>query len=252
MLDPSHQQRAYRLRFEWGMAGAETVARDSDIAIVVDVLSFTTTLSVALDAGTVVLPYGWNDESAALYARDHDAVLAAGRTNARPGDITLSARSIRDASLISRLVLPSPNGSAISHHLASTASTVLASSLRNASAVACWINDNHDAESTTIAVIAAGEQWLGGTLRPAIEDLWGAGAVLSHLHRSGWTDLSPEAEVARHSYEQAAGDILGQLRACASGRELIGKGFPDDVVIAAELDQSRSVPILRERQFILA
>ena len=252
MLDPSHEQHAYRLRFEWGMAGAKAVARDSDIAIVVDVLSFTTTLSVALDAGTVVLPYRWNDESAALYAREHGAVLAASRTPAKPGDITLSARSIRDAPRISRLVLPSPNGSAISHHLATTTSTVLASSLRNASTVASWINDNHDTEATTVAVIAAGEQWPDRTLRPAIEDLWGAGAVISHLHRTGWTDLSPEAEVARHSYERVSGNILEQLRACASGRELIGKGFPDDVVIAAELDQSQSVPNLRERQFIPA
>ena len=117
---------------------------------------------------------------------------------------------------------------------------------------ASWINDSHDAEATTVAMIAAGEQWPDGTLRPAIEDLWGAGAVLLHLHRNGWTDLSPEAEVARHSYEQVTGDMLAQLRACASGRELIGKGFPDDVEIAAELDQSQSVPILRERQFILA
>jgi 2-phosphosulfolactate phosphatase len=228
------------------------VARDSDIAIVVDILSFTTTLSVALDAGTVVLPYRWNDESAALYAREHDAVLAVNRASTNPGGISLSARSIRHASPISWLVLPSPNGSAISHHLASTASTVLGASLRNASAVARWITDNHDAAATTVAVIAAGERWPDRTLRLAIEDLWGAGAVLSHLYHSGWTDVSPEAEVARHSYERVAGGILEQLCACASGRELIGKGFPDDVEIAAELDQSQSVPILREHQFIRA
>lgn len=226
------------------------MVRNSDIAIVVDVLSFTTTLSVALDGGTAVLPYQWNDESAVFYAREHHAVLAVGRANAKPDNITLSARSIREASPMSRLVLPSPNGSAISYHLASTASTVLGSSFRNAGAIASWINDSHDAAAITVTVIAAGERWPDGTLRPAIEDLWGAGAVLSHLHRNGWTDLSPEAEVARHSYKQVAGDIREQLRTCASGQELIGKGLPDDVEIAAELDQSQSVPILRENQFI--
>jgi 2-phosphosulfolactate phosphatase len=251
-LDRAHQQHAYPLRFEWGLAGASAVATGTDIAIVVDVLSFTTTLSVALDAGTAVLPYRWNDESAVAYALAHDAVLAVSRNEAGPGDISLSAQTIRDGPPISRLVLPSPNGSTISWHLASAASVVLGTSLRNAEAVAEWISINHDPRATTVAIIAAGEQWPDGALRPAIEDLWGAGAVLHGLHERGWTGLSPEASVARLGFDAVASDIAEQLRACASGRELIDKGYPEDVEIAAESDHSRSVPILQGNRFIEA
>ena len=46
---PGHDQSTYRLRMEWGPTGAEAVP--ADFAVVVDVLSFTTTLSVALERG---------------------------------------------------------------------------------------------------------------------------------------------------------------------------------------------------------
>ncbi len=39
------------------------------------------------------------------------------------------------------------------------------------------------------------------------------------------------------------------LRACASGRELTDAGYLDDVEIAAELDRSLSVPVLRDGAF---
>lgn len=251
-LARSHQQASCRTRFEWGLAGAASIAQGADIAIVVDVLSFMTTLSVALDAGTEVLPYRWNDESAVRYAAENDAVLAVGRNEAEPGNISLSARTIRDAPPVSRLVLPSPNGSSISYALAADVVTVLGVSLRNADAVAAWTSDNYDPETTTIAVIAAGEQWPNGGLRPAVEDLWGAGAILEGLHERGWTCFSPEANAARVSFVAVANDIANRLQACASGRELIERGYPEDVEIAAEHDQSRSVPILRENRFVAA
>ena len=251
-LDRAHRQEAYRVRFERGLAGAKAIAHDADIAIVIDVLSFTTTLSVALDVGTVVLPYRWKDESAVAYAAEHDAVLAVSRTEAKTGEISLSGQSILDAPHAPRLVLPSPNGSAIAWTLATEASTVLGASLRNATAVARWIGTQYDPAITTVAIIAAGEQWPDGALRPAMEDLWGAGAVLHALQAQGWTGLSPEADVARHAFAGIAGEIANHLRACASGRELIENGFPGDVEIAAEWDQSQAVPILRNHTFTAA
>lgn len=251
-LEHAHQQQAYRIRLDWGIAGASAVARDTDIAVVVDVLSFTTTLSVALDQGMEVLPYRWKDESAIAFAAEHNAVLAVSREHAGPDDISLSAQTIRTAPPTPRLVLPSPNGSTISWHLATVVPTVIGASLRNAGAVASWISDHYNPQEATIALIAAGEHWPDGALRPAIEDLWGAGAVLSALHEHGWSCFSPEADVARHAYAAVFPDIHAQLQACASGRELIGYGYGIDVSVAAEVEQSRSVPVLRGSRFVQA
>jgi 2-phosphosulfolactate phosphatase len=60
-----YAQRDHRVRLEWGPVGAAETAPHATYAVVVDVLSFTTTLSVAMDLGAEVLPYRWNDESAA-------------------------------------------------------------------------------------------------------------------------------------------------------------------------------------------
>lgn len=251
-LDHAHQQQAYTVRFDWGLAGATSIAQGADIAVVVDVLSFTTTLSVALDVGTEVLPYRWKDDSAAAFAAEHDAVLAVSRDTAGPGDISLSAQTIRKAAPTPRLVLPSPNGSTISWHLASMVPTVLGASLRNAVPVAEWLLDHSDPGATIVAVVACGEHWRNGALRPAVEDLWGAGAVFAALQDRGWTGFSPETDVARHAYAGVAGNIYAQLQNCASGRELIGNGYAADVDIAAEVGQSRSVPLLRGNRFVQA
>ncbi|MDF3313636.1 2-phosphosulfolactate phosphatase [Rhodococcus sp. T2V] len=248
-MNREHRQLDYPLRFEWGISGAAS-ALEADVAVVVDVLSFTTTLSVAIDVGTEVLPYRSKDASAAQYASDHDAALAVGRRAATPGSISLSPGTIRSAQSVERLVLPSPNGSSIAYELGTSAGACVGASLRNARAVAGWIADNYP-DGAVIAVIAAGEKWPDGSLRPAVEDLWGAGAVITALMSAGGpTHASPEAEVAAAAWQAVAGRASFALHGCGSGRELIADGFADDVAVAAEVDQSRSVPMLRDHRFV--
>jgi 2-phosphosulfolactate phosphatase len=91
-----------------------------------------------------------------------------------------------------------------------------------------------------VAVIACGERWADGSLRPAWEDLVGAGAVIAELPRP-W---SSEAEAAWAAFRIAAPDLPGQLRACSSGRELIERGFATDVELAAAVGVSECVPVL--------
>jgi len=96
----------------------------------VDVL-FTTAVTVAVDRGIDVYPYRWRDETAVAYAKQYDAVLAVGRSEAGPGGVSLSPVTIRRATGIQRLVLPSPNGSTIAQRLSDSGATVIAVSLRN-------------------------------------------------------------------------------------------------------------------------
>lgn len=88
------QQAGFGLRFDWGLDGARAIADGADVAVVVDVRSFTAMLSVALDAGTTVWPYRWADAGAPAFAAGRDAVLAVVRSQAGPDDGSLSPASV--------------------------------------------------------------------------------------------------------------------------------------------------------------
>jgi 2-phosphosulfolactate phosphatase len=225
-------------RFDWGPAGADAVAPGAGVVAVVDVLSFTTTLTVAADRGIAVRPSPWG---AAVPA--DGATVAVGRSVAGPGQVSLSPGTVRAARGLDRLVLPSPNGSAISSRLAATGATVIGVSLRNATAAAAWAA----ARAPAITVVAAGERWPDGSLRPAVEDLWGAGAFLDALPPA--TPLTVEARAARAAYRDVAGSLTTALSESVSGRELIAMGFAGDVEIAAEAGTSTAVPVLRDGWF---
>jgi 2-phosphosulfolactate phosphatase len=249
-------QREFGVRMEWGLRGAQEITDGADYAVIVDVLSFTTTLSVALDGGVEVFPYAWQDATALEFARRHDAILAVGRSAAARAIgaeqmVSLSPASIRAAAALRRIVLPSPNGSALASHLASSGSTVLGACLRNRSAVAGWLASRPRAGAgrPEVAVVAAGERWPDGTLRPAAEDLWGAGAVIAALASLGVTGLSPEARSAAGAWHAVEATLDTALTSCSSGRELTSAGYAADVEIAAELDASSSVPLLSGGRF---
>ncbi|WP_354637743.1 2-phosphosulfolactate phosphatase [Kitasatospora camelliae] len=242
-------QQGYGVRFEWGAAGARRLAPEVACLVVIDVLSFTTSVSVAVDAGTRVLPYPWRDGTAAAFARERDAELAGGRRAVSPDrPWSLSPAALRKAPFTPRLVLPSPNGSAIA--AAAGTGVVVAGCLRNATAVGRWLAAHgYGTADRPLAVIAAGEHWPGEDgLRPALEDLLGAGAVISALHTLGARPLSPEAEAARTAFTGTP-DPAAALADCSSGLELIRGGFAEDVAIAAEPDASGCVPVLTDGAF---
>ncbi|MDQ0767477.1 2-phosphosulfolactate phosphatase [Pseudarthrobacter defluvii] len=250
----AHRQLPFAVRLDWGLAGALTVAPGADIAMVVDVLSFTTCVSVALDRGIEVFPYRWQDTSAEDFAAHHQAQLAGPRSG---GGLSLSPASLRSAGLPERVVLPSPNGSELCHALAGEVPLVAAVCLRNAAATADWVSANLP-EDAVVALVAAGERWPDGTLRPAVEDQIGAGAFIAGLAAAGKGGYeagdgrhgyAPEAVAAMAVYESAEPRLREMLQQCSSGRELSGAGYAGDVDIAAELDQSDSVAILRDGAF---
>ncbi|KAB1149906.1 2-phosphosulfolactate phosphatase [Streptomyces luteolifulvus] len=243
------------IRFEWGPAGASRLASEVACLVAVDVLSFTTAVSVAVGKGIRVLPFWWPAgaapevertgaaKAAAVYARQSGARLAVDRHAVTPASPwSLSPAHLRVAPFVARLVLPSPNGASIA---AATPPGVqlVAACLRNTTAVGSWLTSRgYGTPQRPVAVIAAGEQWPDGGLRPALEDLLGAGAVISDLYAQGAGPLSAEAAAAKGSYEGTA-DIAGAVALSASGRRLAGGGFVEDVAIAAEEDACTVVPV---------
>ncbi|AGZ44427.1 2-phosphosulfolactate phosphatase [Actinoplanes friuliensis DSM 7358] len=251
-MNEAWTQRDSRIRFEWGPTGAGAVAVGAAFVAVVDVLSFTTTLSVAVDLGISVLPYRWRDGSAARVAAEQDAVLAVGRREVvAPGQVSLSPATLRGVSGVERLVLPSPNGATVAAGLAEGGARLVGVSLRNAEAAARWVARQVGADDV-VAVVAAGERWPDRSLRPAVEDLWGAGAFISALVGAGLRGHSIEAGAAVCAYESVAGSVPTALGDCASGRELIAHGFPEDVASASEVGSASAVPVLSDGWFVAA
>ncbi len=151
-------------------------------------------------------------------------------------------------------MLPSPNGSTLSFQAGELGNPfVLAGSLRNATATAnrAWML----AAGGAIGVIAAGERWPGSStpLRPAVEDLLGAGAVLAALDPPGAVSApacSPEAAAARSAFIAARPSLAEAITACSSGRELARIGFTDDLAIAAQLDAGNVAAQLIDDGFV--
>ena len=227
------EQDGFAARFEWGEAGLRRLAPHVDVLVIVDVLSFSTAVDVATARGAHIVPCPSRDGTA--LAAQHAALVASHRRQpSAEHPYSLSPSSLTTIPKATRLVLPSLNGSTLTS-LAAPCRAVVAGCLRNARAVAAWAT-----RRPSMAVIAAGELTREGTLRFAIEDLIGAGAILRHIPAEA---RSPEAEVAVAAFTRFERDLLSCLNACASGRELAAIGFSDDVAIAAELDVSAAVPL---------
>jgi 2-phosphosulfolactate phosphatase len=212
------------------------------VVIIVDVMSFSSCVEIAVGRGATIFPYRWRDDSAKAFAESMNAELAAsrGRPEQSPSPYSLSPKSLLGIPPHTRLVLPSPNGSVLS--LATQGKPTLLGCLRNARAVARAALDF----GPRVAVIPAGERWKeDGTLRPAIEDFVGAGAIIAHLRGS----MSPEAAMALACFQVAAKNLEMTLKGCASGKELIAMGYEEDVNVIAELDVSPAVPLLSDGAF---
>ncbi len=175
--------------------------------------------------------------------------LEAAKSGALPAP-SLSPAGLLEYRQVPRLVLPSPNGSTIAAALGEVGSTVVAGCLRNASAVAQWLGAGLD-HGESMAVIAAGERWdHGDSLRPALEDQLGAGAILSALAQRGdRQSMSPEASAALDLFDAVRESLPERVRECVSARELAAKGFDSDVDVALALNASSTVPVLSEGSF---
>lgn len=228
-------QASYQIRCEWGERGVRELESSSDTIIIVDVLSFSTCVDIATANGALVYPFGKKDDAAQVFADEIGGILAS--QDRKSGGFSLSPQSLLSIQSDTKLVLPSPNGSTLS--LATGDCPTYAGCLRNAKAVANTAQEH----GPIISVIPAGERWKDDrTLRPSLEDLLGAGAIIHYL--SG--NKSPEAIAAEMTFLHFKDLLFETLQAIGSGRELIEKDSIEDVQLASQLNSSQVAPMLKE------
>jgi 2-phosphosulfolactate phosphatase len=211
MPETPFDQHRYQVRLDWGAAGLGRLA-PADVVVVVDVLRFSTTVTDAVARGASV-----------------------------PLDAAAHAVSI--------------NGAAIAEAAAATGATVLLGCLRNARAVAEAVLDvqRGRGDRTAVAVIAAGELTGRGpdaALRFAVEDQFGAGAVVDALGALGIDHTSPDAAAAAEAFRGLRGALKHLLTASGSGQELLARDARDEVLGAAAVDAASVVPVLRDGLFV--
>jgi 2-phosphosulfolactate phosphatase len=228
---------------EWGANGILGLRQTAKVIVIVDVLSFSTAVDIAVARGAMIVPFPLGSgEAAAIAARASGAILADPK-RAGGGQYSLSPASLQTIPAGTKLLLPSPNGSKLS--LTCGSAIVFAGCLRNAAAVGAAALVA--AEGGDIAVIPAGERWRrDDSLRPAIEDWLGAGAILDALG----LPLTAEARIARDAFRSAHDDLAATIRDCVSGRELIGWGFAEDVELAIQFNVSACAPRLRNGCYV--
>lgn len=223
-------QNDFDVRLEWGIQAVEHLAADVDCAVIVDVMSFSTCVSLATDNGALIYPYPWKDESAIAFGKQAGALIASFNRRLVTEGYSLSPQSLVKIPEGTKLVLPSPNGSAISFRARDAGIDVFSGCFRNITATARACR-----QYKRILVIPCGERWPDGSLRPSLEDYVAAGGIIASLVGRS---LSPEAEAAAAAWKQASDNHLASLYSSSSARELQGRGFGEDVRLCLETDVS--------------
>jgi 2-phosphosulfolactate phosphatase len=231
-------QSAFDVRCEWGQQGVAQLAPISDVVIIVDVLSFSTSVDMATSRGAVIFPYRRHEATTAVFAASVGAIVAV--RCGEPG-YSLWPQSLLHLPTGTRLVLPSPDGATLT--VGTGKVPTLAGCVRNAQAVAVAAQRY----GQRIAVVPAGERWPSdGSLRPAFEDWVGAGAIISALEGT----RSPEAQAASSAFRSVQADLTGLLQSCGSGQELLARGFAQDVALASACNASMCVPVCRDGAYV--
>lgn len=222
-------------RLEWGVDGVRRAAKRCDAIVIVDTLSFSTGVTAAVHAGAIIIPTA-DIAGARQLAESMGAELAVKRHEVSVrAQYSLSPETLQNAENGAKIVLPSPNGARCS--LAARGSPVVcAGALVNAAAVARYVFEQVGKAQCDVTIVACGEAFdpyhPETSIRFALEDLLGAGAISSHLN----CEESPEILAAQAAFEAAKPNLHRELLACESGRELIEMGYPQDVEIAAQID----------------
>lgn len=249
-----------RVHVEWGAPGALLAAQRGDLVVVVDVLSFSTSVVEVVAREGIAYCYSPEEIDDAggreEVGRSHDAVVLSKVRRVGAGEVSLSPASLTSIPIGQRVVMTSLNGGR-SAAAAASAPWVGIGCLTNRTAVARRVEELlAEGAADRCTVVPCAEVWSGPFMasqvgdfgdiaatmlvRPSVEDLLGAGAIVAALDPS--LRRSVEASASSAVFETHAGRLPSALQECVSGRELVERGYAADVDIAAFLDAHTVVP----------
>jgi 2-phosphosulfolactate phosphatase len=216
--------------------------------VVVDVLWFSTIISLVAEAGAIATLERHHDRGGDTQAPNPSALF----------DLALGAGHGQ------RLAIPDPNHAVLALAAAEYgAQHVMAGCLRNARATAAMI-DHLVGPDAGVGVVVVGERWRQqtGPLRPAVEDLLGAGAIIAALDPAaavGGARSSPEAAAARAAFLDARPLMTDTLMRTATAYALRQQRHTaptvehdtaeDLIMLASAVDVTDTAAVLTDGEF---
>ncbi len=248
-------QHRYQVRHDWGIEGLERLA-PADVVVIVDVLGLSTAVTGAVSRG----------ESVKLDAVAHAvSVDGAAVAQAAAGtDAVVLLGCLRNAGATAKAVLD------VQHQRGERTSiaVIAAGALRRAQGPESRAEGPEGRaegpegraegpeDPASESPASEGPRPEGQSVRFAVEDQLGAGAVIDALGSLGIDHTSPEAAAACEAFRGLRGAVRHLLTASGSGQQLLLRQGqqPDDardeVLSAAAVDAASVVPVLRDGAFV--
>lgn len=202
-----------------------------DVAIMVDVLRASTTISVALEKIPNIIPTLEIEEALAL-APKHQAFLAGERGGATIEGFDVGNSPIEIQNLCGEtLIITTSNGTRILEGISGRA---LVGSFINAKAVA---KKAREIAVDHIEVVMAGVRG-----QFAIEDFLGAGEIISHLQDQELDEMAQAACMAIGNHEM----VDHAVKNSRSAKNLNKLGFEEDVDFCLQRDKLKIVPEFKD------
>lgn len=174
----------YRCHLDWGRHGVRQAAERGDMLVIVDTMSFSTAVVTAVHHGGRIYPCPMDEDVNVIAQRISGEAAVDRRKVPEQGRFSLSPTTFLSIEPGTRVVLASPNGATCSRY-AEQVPYLFVGALVNAQAIAGVVSTFLGQTDLSVTIIACGERWRppteDGSLRFAIEDYLGAGAILSYL-----------------------------------------------------------------------
>jgi len=218
------------------------------VAVVIDVIRFSTSVLVALEAGAAEVRTAPSPADAVRLAESlgRSAVLLCGEVGGEPipgWDLGNSPRELASGRVAGRtLVYSTTNGTRALERVRG-AEHVLVGCLRNLGAVAARVRE---LAAPTLVVCAGREGRVG------LDDAWCAGLLAGRVsEHGGLHELDDGARVAVAAARSLGIPDRDALAATGAGAALVNIGYGGDLDVCAEMDATGAVPVLVESGLVL-